>query len=123
MIGEIIRKERLMRGWSQEYLAEKLGMTKNAISSYETEKTEPNIEIMKKLSNIFDCTIDYLTGISDDKNSKVYSGVRNGDTIKVHIHKSYPHDLTPEEVEKLLDNLVESGFNVDKLIEKAKSNQ
>ncbi|WP_053983389.1 helix-turn-helix domain-containing protein [Niameybacter massiliensis] len=123
MIGERIRKERLQRGWSQENLADKLGMTKNAVSSYETEKTEPNIEILKRLSNIFDCTIDYLTGVSDDKDSVVYAGVRNGDTIKVHIHKNYPHNLTPEEVESLLDNLVDAGFNIEKLIEKAKSNQ
>lgn len=120
MIKDIIRQERQKKGLSQEQLGDLLGMTKTAVSSWERGVREPQIDTINKLIEIFDCTADYLLGKTDNPQAKVYKGIRNGDEITVHIHRDYPHNLTPQEVEKLLDSLAESGFNVEKLIEKAK---
>ena len=37
-------------GLSQEDIAEKLGVTRQAVHKWETEKSMPNIEILKSLS-------------------------------------------------------------------------
>lgn len=48
---------------SQEQIANKLGMTQQAYANYEQGIREPNIETIKKLCIIFDCTADELLEI------------------------------------------------------------
>ncbi|MGL4606206.1 MAG: helix-turn-helix domain-containing protein [Eubacteriaceae bacterium] len=52
-----LRKE---LGFSQVALAETLGVTQTAVSQWETGKSNPDIEILKKLSKSYHVTIDYL---------------------------------------------------------------
>ncbi len=52
----------------QSDLAEKLNLKSSAISKYEKGLTQPSIETIKKLAEIFSVTIDYLVGASDIKN-------------------------------------------------------
>ena len=61
-----IRDLRLSRGLKQAELAVVVGVNQSAIGKYEREELEPSISTMKKLSNFFECSIDYLLGNSDD---------------------------------------------------------
>jgi len=54
-----LRKERNL---SQSKLAEKLCITQEAYSRYETGDREPNINTLIKLSDIFNVPIDILVG-------------------------------------------------------------
>ncbi len=47
---------------TQEDLAKKLGYVRTCVSSWESNRTQPNIDDLKKLSAIFGCTVDYLIG-------------------------------------------------------------
>ena len=49
-------------GWSQEELAEKLFVTRQAVSRWETGETQPNTETLKLLSGLFDVSINTLLG-------------------------------------------------------------
>lgn len=51
--GEKIRSARIQAGLTQEELAKKIGLTKVAISRYESGQREPKISILKKLSVAF----------------------------------------------------------------------
>lgn len=51
----------------QTQLAEMLNLKSSAISKYEKNITQPSIDTLIKLSHIFDVTIDYLVGISDEE--------------------------------------------------------
>ena len=51
---EIILKLREKSGMSQDGLAEKLFVTRQAVSRWETGKTTPDIDTLKKLSKLFD---------------------------------------------------------------------
>lgn len=54
---------------TQEELAKKLNLaSKGIVSMYEKEGRKPSLEILVKLSEIFNCSIDYLLGKSDIKN-------------------------------------------------------
>lgn len=54
---------------TQEELAKRLNLTsKGIVSMYEKGDRKPSLEILVKLSEIFNCSIDYLLGKSDIKN-------------------------------------------------------
>ncbi len=58
---------------SQSELAEKLDIAQQTVSRYEQGLREPDIITLIKLSEIFDCSIDYLLGRTTvkEKNTKI----------------------------------------------------
>lgn len=68
MIGKILKELRLSKSLTQENLGSILNKTKNNISQYETNKREPDNKTLKKLSDYFNVSIDYLLGKSQIKN-------------------------------------------------------
>ena len=54
--------------FTQQELANKLECSKSVIGLYESGTRKPSMEILIKLSEIFDCSIDYLLGKSDIRN-------------------------------------------------------
>ena len=59
---DIILKLRLKQGLSQEELAEKVYVTRQAVSRWENGETVPNTETLKMLSMLFDVSINTLLG-------------------------------------------------------------
>ena len=51
---DILRELRVKKGFSQEELAEKIFVTRQAVSRWETGETTPNTETLKLLSGFFD---------------------------------------------------------------------
>lgn len=60
ILAEKIINLRKKNGWSQEELAEKLGVTRQSISKYEGAQSIPDLDKILKLSEIFGVTTDYL---------------------------------------------------------------
>ena len=54
-IGETIKKFRAMRGMEQKDLAHLLGVSNKTISSWETNRTEPKMEMIDKMCAVFKC--------------------------------------------------------------------
>lgn len=61
-IREILRDLRTRKGYSQEELAEKVFVTRQAVSRWETGETTPNTETLKLLSGLYDVSINTLLG-------------------------------------------------------------
>ena len=59
---DIIYELRTKKGLSQEELAEKIFVTRQAVSRWETGETIPNIDTLKLLSKLFDVSINTLLG-------------------------------------------------------------
>ena len=59
---DIIYELRTKKGFSQEELAEKVFVTRQAVSRWETGETTPNIDTLKLLSKLFDVSINTLLG-------------------------------------------------------------
>ena len=59
---EIIRELRTKNGLSQDELAEKVYVTRQAVSRWENGETVPNTETLKLLSNLFGVSINTLLG-------------------------------------------------------------
>lgn len=60
ILGDKIMNLRKKNAWSQEELAEKLGVSRQSISKYESAQVVPDMEKILKLSRIFGVTTDYL---------------------------------------------------------------
>ena len=69
-IGITIKKLRRDKGITQEQLAELLGLSTNAISQWECEKTAPDISHLPVLANIFEVSADVLLEIDLAKSKK-----------------------------------------------------
>lgn len=59
---DVLYRLRTDRGLSQEELAERLFVTRQAVSRWETGETSPNTETLKRLSALFDVSINTLLG-------------------------------------------------------------
>ena len=90
------------------------------ISNWENGNRFPKDDVLIKIADYFDCSIDYLLGRTDDQQAKIYSGKFNGQTIEIEIDKGYPHELTAEEVQNILNQLDAVGLDVKKLIKNSK---
>ena len=60
--GSVIYELRTKAGLSQEALAEKVFVTRQAVSRWENGDTVPNTETLKLLSGLFDVSINTLLG-------------------------------------------------------------
>lgn len=58
----VILELRTKNGFSQDELAEKIHVTRQAVSRWENGETIPNIETLKLLSKLFDVSINTLLG-------------------------------------------------------------
>lgn len=59
---DVILELRTKSGLSQDALAEKIYVTRQAVSRWETGETVPNTETLKLLSKLFDVSINTLLG-------------------------------------------------------------
>lgn len=68
ILGNRIKKERENLELTREELAQKIGVSYSAIAMYEQGNREPNNELLLKMCEIFNCSVDYLMGKSKIKN-------------------------------------------------------
>lgn len=71
LFGDKLKREREKRGWSQEYIAEKLYVSRQSVSKWENNKNYPSIEVIIKLSDLLNITIDDLLRSDDGLKEKV----------------------------------------------------
>lgn len=61
-IGQIIREKRTEKGLTQEQLADRLGVTPQAVSKWENDGAYPDVTLLKKLAEELDTSIGALLG-------------------------------------------------------------
>ena len=73
-IGQQIRKYRERDEYSQEYLAEKLYVSRQTISNWENEKSYPDIHNLLVMCELFDISLDDL--VRGDLNSNKQESIK-----------------------------------------------
>lgn len=71
ILAEKIARLRKRNGWSQEELAEKINVSRQAVSKWESAQTVPDLEKILTLGNLFGVTTDYL--LKDEIESEEFS--------------------------------------------------
>lgn len=59
-MADRIQYLRKTKGFSQEELADKMGVSRQAVSKWESEQSTPDIEKIIMMSEIFEVTTDYI---------------------------------------------------------------
>ena len=57
-----LKNLRMQNNLSQQQLAKTLGIKQNTLSNYENGITQPDLNLIIKISDFFGCSIDYLLG-------------------------------------------------------------
>ena len=96
---DILYELRTKKGLSQDELAEKVYVTRQAVSRWENGETTPNIETLKLLSKLYDVSINTLLGsprqmvchccgmsLDDSTTSKEIDGIFNEEYCKWCYH-------------------------------------
>jgi transcriptional regulator with XRE-family HTH domain len=106
-LGERLKTLREENKVTQEHLAEYLGVGRPTVAGYETKGKQPSYEILDKIANYFNVSVDYLLGRTDIKNSSILSA-------KEEQNKYYTNNDIAEEIHNLSP---ESQEELKKLIE------
>ena len=61
-LGENLQRLRKEKGLSQEDVARALFVSRQTISKWETDKAEPGVDNLKALADLYEVTLDQLTG-------------------------------------------------------------
>ncbi len=129
ILAENIKKFRKQRGMTQEEFSNRLGLSYQAVSKWETGKTAPDVFLLPSIAEVFECSIDDLFSFLA-KNKQESLHILPGDSVpdsmkqylSAQIRDQLDHngstnpflqimadnlsgsfDLTDENIERLLD--------------------
>ena len=66
IMAQRIRKCRTDRGLTQREAAIYCDITERAFQNYELMNREPTVEILVRIAEVFQVSLDYLAGLTDD---------------------------------------------------------
>lgn len=121
---DVIFKLRTKNGMSQDELAEKVFVTRQAVSRWETGETIPNTETLKLLSNLFDVSINTLLRaprqlicqccgmpLEDELISRNQDGTLNEDYCKwCYADGTYTYSDMDDLINVCIPHMVKEGF-------------
>ncbi len=99
-MGKIIKRLRKERGFTQEELAEQLGVTFQAVSKWENDLGMPDISQVIPLSTVFNVRTDVLFG---------YSGTNNAEEVNkliINAQALIDHPVTKQGLHRCYDALL-----------------
>ncbi len=93
MRGDRLKELREKRGYSREKLADLLGVGFSNIYRYEAGRNDPSSEIVKRMAELFNVSVDYLVGLTDEPHGhnhlklsdyelEILTAIRRGDNIQ-----------------------------------------
>lgn len=101
-LQERLKYYREKNNYSQEEIAEKINLTQSAYSNYEKGKRLPSIEILIKLANIYDISLDILTGRYEvRKNIQKTEQPFRVQVARTYDGTSHRRTVTDEEMQKI----------------------
>ena len=80
-------------GLTQVELANKLGISRDTYKNYEQERTQMNYEMLIKVADFYDISLDYLCG-RQNKNLIFADGLTNGQKKLIELIKRLNPDQT-----------------------------
>ena len=86
ILADKILEERKKNGWSQEELASKLGVSRQAVSKWESAGSIPDLKRILQMSELFGVTTDYL--LKDEIEEEPLNEYTETNTIKVSMEEA-----------------------------------
>lgn len=108
--GEKIKKLRIEKNWTQEFVASKINISIPALSRYESGTYEPkSLSIVSDFAKLYNVSTDYLLGLNLEYNDNPNSAI-------VLVYGTIPAGVPMECIEEILDTeeIPASWLNGDK---------
>lgn len=104
LLAQNIKTLRNKAGWSQQVLADQLGMGRSTLAEYERGKTEPNIDTLIKLTELFNISLDQL--IRKNLLAESYEIIKNKDlrVLAITVDRDKKGNI------ELVDTKAEAGY-------------
>ena len=93
-IGSTIQRLREEKGYTQDQLAEKLFVSRQTVSNYERNKSQPSLEMVERIAEIFDMdTASFLTAPRDKKAEVKHLAIQGGVCLVLLVSYIFLHQL------------------------------
>lgn len=97
-LGEKLKKARISKNFTQEYLAEMLNVSQKTYSNFENDKSKPGFSQVEEMAKVLDVSVlDFLSGDSITINST------NGDHSGFIYQNQFPEKLIEQYEERIKD--------------------
>lgn len=100
-LGERIQQLRTKNGYSQEMLASLLGVSRQCISHYESDRRIPNLLALIKIADLFGVPVDTFVSLMPTEKNSPYLVRENNFLIGIHEDTLDFTNLTPMETQLL----------------------
>lgn len=98
-VSDRLKKVRLEKNLSQDFLAKKLGITQKAYSKIENNETKLNVDVLQRVSEVMDVPIETFFNNSQQPILNDFSNRTGGDNV---IYKNNSIDKIEELYKELL---------------------
>lgn len=98
--GAKLKKCRKDRSLSQKEFGQKIGVAESTVSLYESNKRFPDADTLKKISALFEVSLDYLLGNAPAKAAQPKTAGRG---VRIPVLGRVVADIPIEAVEEILD--------------------
>ncbi len=106
MFGNRLKELREKKNMYQKELAAELGVTMQTISGWEINRTTPDYEMLIKIANFFQVSIDYLLG-NEKKLKVIEDNLKEKEVLKKLLVKNgymnKEEELTDKELNKIIN--------------------
>lgn len=111
ILSHNIKFLRKSKGFSQEYLAEKLNIKRSNVAAYETKQVEPRLRIILELAKLFQIDIKHLLSVRLSKDEEIPTFGAVTDT------ENGPDEIEIANVDKdQVEAFVEKTINIKKVL-------
>ncbi len=109
MIGDKIKELRNNAGILQQELADELHVSKAAVGMWETGKRTPDLDMIKRIANFFNVSLDWLTGNSEYRNMSEYDSSQELSNVYFSLAKEAQDEgIDPDDI-KLAFELIKAN--------------
>ncbi len=70
---ERLKQLRIKNNFTQAYIAKKLNMTRQGYANYENGVTQPPPDMLVKIANVYNCSVDYILKNNYKNNDSQFS--------------------------------------------------
>ena len=124
VISKKILEKRKQIGLTQDELADRLYVSRQAVSKWEMGKSIPSLEVLLEMTELFDVTIDYMLDGSDLKDDDYLSMFMQYPRESVIYHflnsnhlneniKNIFYLLQPKERKQMIDQIMNKMIDID----------
>lgn len=118
-LSEKIRFMRMFKGWSQEEMAERLGMVVGGYAKIERGETDVNLSRLQQIAGIFGIELSHLIGLSEKNVFNVIENCNNHSLLS-NVNVSVPESELKTQLEKaqlLIEQQTKEIFYLKEIIE------